>query len=476
MKVFNMLLCGIFMLLMLNIGQAENGYKIEVKLDNYTEKELYLGYYFGDKQYLKDTVQVNEKGAFVFEGEEALGHGFYLVIMAPDNNYFQLLIDDDQHFEVDTDALDANKKMKIEGSKENELFYNYMTFLTEKRPAADALRKQIEEKEKAGEKTGKLSKELDAIDKGVSKEQERIVKDFPNSITTLLIKSQTEIKVPEFEGEEDDVKLKRYYYYKNHYFDNVNLADERLVRSPILFKRVNYYVDKLTRQHPDSICQSVIYMLDQMKPAEESFKYYLIHFLNQYAQSKIVGMDAVYVGLVEKYYKSGEAHWTEKEQLKKIIDNANTLKPILIGETAPDIKLEKEDKSKMSLHEVDADFTVLYFWDPDCGHCKKSMPKMIAFYEKYKSKGVEVFAVCTKVMKDVPKCWETIKEKDMGRWLNLTDPFLRSKYKQIYNVKSTPRIFILDDKKEIVSKRIGAEQLEEVLTQLIEQKKLKEKP
>ena len=49
-------------------------------------------------------------------------------------------------------------------------------------------------------------------------------------------------------------------------------------------------------------------------------------------------------------------------------------------------------KGVVNLHKIEAPFTVLFFWDPDCGHCKKSMPKMLEFYDDFKDKGVEVFA------------------------------------------------------------------------------------
>ena len=95
---------------------------------------------------------------------------------------------------------------------------------------------------------------------------------------------------------------------------------------------------------------------------------------------------------------------------------------------------------------------------------------MLEFYDKYKDKGVEVFAVCTKVTDKVPECWTHIKEHNMIQWINVTDPYLRSRYKQIYDIRTTPQIFILDDKKEILSKRISAEQLPELMDELIKRK------
>ena len=99
------------------------------------------------------------------------------------------------------------------------------------------------------------------------------------------------------------------------------------------------------------------------------------------------------------------------------------------------------------------------------------MPDVIKFYEEYRNKGVKLYAICHKNYKDTPSCAEFIKERpEMMTWLNLNDPYFRSRYPQIYDVKSTPQVYILDENKEIISKRIGAEQLGEVMEQLMKMK------
>ena len=103
------------------------------------------------------------------------------------------------------------------------------------------------------------------------------------------------------------------------------------------------------------------------------------------------------------------------------------------------------------------------------------MPDMIKFYNEFKTKGVEILAICTKLGADEPKCWEYIEEKGMDIWINATDQYLRSKFKQIYDIQTTPQVYVLDENKEILSKRIGADQLGEVIEQLIKIKKDKEK-
>jgi thiol-disulfide isomerase/thioredoxin len=471
------------------ITSASTGHQITVEIEDFEEDTLLLGYYLMDKQYIQDTVPRQQNGNFVFQGEEEIPAGVYIVVLPPENNFFQILINPgEQHFSIRTNSKDLVGSFRVKGSPDNERFYQYLQFLNDMRPEAEALQKQIEAARKAGDDISGLQKKLDAVNVKVDDYRNKLVEDHPESLSAAVVRSTFEIDMPEFEGSEKEVQVKRYRHYKSHYFDFINLADPRLLRSPILYNRVNYYVEKLTPQHPDSISLSIDFLLEQMKPSEETFKYYLVNFLNKFAKSKIVGMDAVYVHLVENYYAKDLAPWTEEEQLKKIIDNAKKLKPILIGKVAPDLDMklldldgtiEAEDeeneyrrfrtKEVVPLHSVQSPFTVLIFWAPDCGHCKKSMPKLLEFYEAYKNKGVAIYAVCAKTYKDMPSCARFIKEKQLDKWYyNVVDPFLQTKYKTTYDIVTTPQVFILDENKEILSKRIGVEQLSEVMDKLIE--------
>jgi thiol-disulfide isomerase/thioredoxin len=246
------------------------------------------------------------------------------------------------------------------------------------------------------------------------------------------------------------------------------MTDPRLARTPVLQQKIDYYINKLTPQIPDSINASIDIILGHFDPSSEVFKMYVVYFLNQYARSKIVGMDAVYVYLVDKYYANGLATWTDSVQLNKILKNAETLKPLLIGKIAPDLLMLDRQNQPIRLHNVEAPYTVLFFWAPDCGHCKKAIPDVVKFYQEYQSRGVAIFSVCTSLQDKVKDCWEAVDERDMGEWVNVVDPYLRSRFKQIYDIRTTPQIYILDKDKKIIMKKIGADQLSEVMDRLME--------
>lgn len=458
-----------FLFLTGSLVYSQGSYRIRVKIDGFDRDTLYLGYHLADKQYLRDTTTRGKDGYFEFKGNETLPGGMYLVVMPPDNNYFQLLIDEsDEDFSVVTDAKNTSEKMVVTGSEENKIFYDYMGFLAAKRPEAEALRQEMDAADATDETKKAGEAKLEALNKSVEAYQQNLIAQHPKTIAAALVKANMNVEIPEFEGEGQDLEVKRWRYMQKHFFDNINMSDPRLLRTPFQFQRIEHYINKMIVQHPDTISQAIDQVLALVKDAPETYKFYLIHFLNTYAKSNIVGMDAVYVHLALDYYAKGEASWTDSTQLKKIVDNAKTLEPLLIGKIAPEIVMQTKDNKNISLHSVKSPYTVLFFWDPDCGHCKKVSPDVVAFQEAFKDKGVTVFAVCTKVMEEVKECWEAIDERNFGNFVNVVDPYLRSRYKTLYDLKTTPQIYVLDNKKEILTKRIGGEQLAEVMQQIID--------
>jgi len=446
-------------------AQSEN-YRIEVNLQDYTYDSLYLAYYYGDKQYIRDTAVANTDDSFVFSGKDTIPGGMYLIVMKPENNFFQLLVDDDENrFTVNAKAADPTHSASFTDAPRNEQLYEYLNYLDEQGKKAQTIQEEMQTAE--SERKAALSQELQRLGAEVRSYQRELIADNPGSLLAAIISANVNVEMPTFEGTEEEVQMKRWKFTRKHYFDGMDLSDPRLLYTPFLYDRVQNYVAKLHYQIPDSIIQAIDKVLTAVEPADKTFRFFLVDFLNTYANSEVVGMDAVYVHLALNYYAEGKAPWVSEEQLAKIIENAEALEPILIGKQAPNITLEKRDGSKVSLYDVDAAYTVLYFWRYDCSHCKKSTPTMRDFYNKYKDKGVELFAVCVKYTDEVAGCWDYIDENEIGNWLHTTDKYNRSKFGSKYNIKSTPQIFILDENKEIVMKRIGAEQLEQVMEQVL---------
>ena len=170
---------------------------------------------------------------------------------------------------------------------------------------------------------------------------------------------------------------------------------------------------------------------------------------------------------------TNQAYWVDSVQNQKIIHRAMTIKPLLLGKQAPPMIMQDTLGKNISLYEVKSKYTVLIFWDPDCGHCKTVVPKLKEAYDKkLKAKGVTVYAVDIEDVEDKRKAF--IKEKQLN-WINVHDNYKQYYLRQMYDIYSTPVIYLLDENKRIKAKRIDAEQLDGFIDHLERLKELEKK-
>jgi peroxiredoxin len=457
-----------FMIPLCLFSQGKGGHSLKFKINGIKDTIVQIGNHYGDKQYLKDSARVDANGRFTFEGKEKLDKGIYLLIM-PDKKYFEFIMDDEQHFSLETDSEDFVKNMKVKGSVENTLFYEYLNYITPRGKQVEELRNKLAELSEDEKASSEIKEQMSEIDKEVVNYKKDFVKKQPETFVAKMFLAMTEIEIPEAPLLENGAKdsLFSFRYYKQHFWDHIDFTDDRILRSPIYHNKLKRYIEQLTLQIPDSINVAADHVLSMAKLSPELFKYSLWFITNTYERSNVMGMDAVFVYLVEQYYMTNQAFWVDSTTLAKINSRALQLKPLLLGKKTPELFMPDAISGKAtSLHNTKAQYTILYFWDPDCGHCKKVTPKVYETYLKFKDKGVAAYAVCTDV--DIEKLKTAIKEKELN-WLNVYDPYNQTNFRKIYDIYSTPVIYLLDEKKEIIAKRLGHEQLEEIL-----QKKLEE--
>lgn len=462
-------ICLIFItiILMHDTGDAQSSFKVNITMADYQSDTLIVGYYYGERQLVRDTLYSQDQKNFTWQGNEALNKGVYILLTAPTKNFIQFFVNEPYpRFSIksNADLSDINYKK----SPDNATFNAYVQYISNKKSEMDPINAKLETATE--DERIVLFDQLDKLDQEVNSKQIELIKDNPHSFTTKTIKSSLPVNYPDapddLEGR--DLEIYQYENYKAHYFDHIDLSDTTLLYTPFLDNRINYYLEKLTVQMPDSISTSIDYLLSSMDKDSQMYRYYLSKFYNKYIKSKMVGMDGVVVHIANNYYGKGLAHWVEEEMLTKIMDNASKLEPALIGKIAEDIKVELQDGTPIKISDIDYEYLVVLFWAPDCGHCKKAMPDVIAFEEQFRDHNIKLLSVCTKYTDKVPECWKSVEQKGMQNFINVVDPYGKSRFKKHFDVRATPRIFILDQKREILIKGIGASQLPDVMNDIIE--------
>lgn len=441
-------------------AKDKEAFNIKIKINHLSNTQCYMGYHFAEKQYVSDTLKVDEKGNMVYTGTKPLDGGIYLVV-TPNKKYFEVIIAGETEFSLETDTLDFVKHMKVKGSKENEWFYTYLNYMADKSKQLEPLNKKYEALKANKDSAEAIRAKLTKIDKEVKDYKVNFMKEHPSSFLAKIFRTSQDPEVPEApilpNGKKDSTFA--YKYFKAHFFDGVDFSDARLLRTPLIYNKYKQYLEKLTYQIPDSIADACIYIIEKAKANKEVFKYTVVYTTSTYESSKIMGMDAVFVRLVEEYYNTGQAFWADSTLMFKISDRARVLKPLLLGKKAPNLLLYDDKNQLQPLWGVKSKYTVLCFWDPDCSHCKKAVPQLAEVYHKsLKAKGFEVYGVCTET--EGAK-WRKFIEDNKLDWINVADLELHNTFRSVYDISSTPVIYILNDKKEIIAKKLGVEQIEE---------------
>lgn len=450
---------------------AQNAYQITVALDDYKNDTLLLGYRMGSGMYIEDTlVGANDKGQFVFTGKESLPGGVYIIVTKPKNRYFEFLIaneEEQKNLKLKTAAgNEMSKNLKIENSPENDIFMNYIKFLNTQKEKGDEINAYMTEAKNMGDqaKADAYQKELDALQKKLETRRDELYKKHPKSLAMRLIRAS---QMPEVPKELQVDRKQAFLYYRAHFFDNMYWDDDRLIRTPVYRNKIEQYINKLTVQTPDSVIIGVEHILNLVKKGgnEKMMEYTTSHFLNTYAKTKTICMDAVYVHIGKKYFCENpkSRDWVKEEQLEKICEDVQTLEPLRCGEVAPNFRLRTLEDKSITLHELDAPYTIVYFWDPDCGNCTKNSKKLVPIYNKWKDKGVEIIGVCSKTWKDVDECKKKVKDLDI-KWVNVSENGnILGLVKRAYDIKVNPYIYMLDKDKKIMWKRLDPQQVDNIL-------------
>lgn len=438
-------------------GQT-GGYEYKIQIKGMEDTVIYFGHHYGDRQYVIDTLPTDDKGVAIAKGDAPLPGGIYLVVMPKLQNRFFEIIVNEPTFTLTTDTSDFAGHMQVVNSIENTIFYEDLNFLSAERKLAEPIKEQLKNATPDSEEALKLKAELESINNDVIAFREKLIEKYPNTFYVKFIQSFQDPIIPPAPVNADGSKDSTFAYrwIRAHYFDNVDFSDERFLRTSLYTTKVNKYINAYVPRTPDSISAAIDFIAAKAMVNPEIYKFIIVTLLNDYANSKIMGMDAVYVHIVDTYYKTGKAPWLDDAALFRIVNQADRIRPTLIGKQAPQIMLQDTNKMDIPLYSVKSKYTMVLFWDVDCSHCKKELPKVVEMYPGFKAMGGEIYAVYSQEEWDK---WIEFLRVEKYPWINVGNMNLKSDFQVRYNVDQTPIIFILDENKKIIAKKLAAEQV-----------------
>ena len=230
---------------------------------------------------------------------------------------------------------------------------------------------------------------------------------------------------------------------------------------------MTYFDSYLKYAMPEAIIEYMDPVLDRAKAAPEVFQWLLIKLTQKYLQSNVMVHDEVYVHLVKKYYASKDNFWSSPSSIDKELVRANKWERLLVGREAPELILFDTNHVPHSLHALPAKWKLLVFWSPSCGHCKHVIPAVYKVFDQYKEQyGLAAFTILTEPDDKTRKLWkEFMAENGMTSpaWLSLDGGEANVDWHDVYDITSTPQIYLLDENNVIQAKKIGEGSIEQIL-------------
>lgn len=449
-------------------SQAQ-GHKIKFNIKNLNDSVVYLARYYGDNKYIKDTIVVNGKETFVVKGDEELECGIYMIVREKRNAYFEFLISN-QKFTVLSDTSDFINKTEFINSPDNTLLYEYFKFTGEKGKA-------LQDSTLSKSQKMQIHEEMNSYKK-------KFTKDHPTNPMSTVFLIQEDVDIPEElklkKGDEADKE--KYYYYLNHYWDKVDFQSPCLLRTPVFHGKLQRYFDRWVPQHFDSIPRYADMVVEKARGNDEVFKYVVNYLTFKWESGKAKRMcwDKVFYHMSRTYYLTlpeTQTPWVEDGQMAKIRTRVDDLEHCLCNEKAKHLQMTYKGEDygsaglddtllkRVDFYDLPQDYVVLWFWDSDCGHCKKQTPQLYDVYKKYKGQGksLEVYAI--NIEQETKGYMKYLRENEYD-WINVQDTAHLTRFRDYYDIYSTPVAFLLDKERNIVGKRIDPNAIGDLLEQI----------
>ena len=373
---------------------------IKISFDNQQDSVVLLYIYKGAKTFILDTL-VQKNGMFQVKYKDKLPEGIYLLTSVQNFPLAEVLVSKKQRFSVIFNDLDDLNSVKVKGcAKETKIYYKLMAKVRETEANIEVL-----ESEEGYHPDN--WKKIDSLRHNLANYEESLMIRKKDAFINTVINS---LKSHSLEN----------------YWDDFPLDDARVLTYPLIDNKLETYFDNL---RPDAklINDEIDKLIAKTGDCVEVRDYLIWYFYRKYYSPQYMNLDDIYIHLVDDYFKKLKMENVSESFINMMADRSNYLKNLKIGSRLPEIG---------NLYSIKAEYTTVIFYDKTCQKCSQEG----RILEEIRTRHPEMVIFPVEI--------------------NSTDiKNLLSKY----DIQTTPMIYLLDRKKNIIAKRIKAGQVEQFL-------------
>ena len=252
-------------------------------------------------------------------------------------------------------------------------------------------------------------------------------------------------------------------YLGEHFWDNVDFAtaSEALVEQGLI---------DMASIFPLLNSETLISSITALVKKAETSKEGLLMMLSLadkylYGTASPLYNEAAYRGLLQSALISKALNKADKEPYQKqlvILEMNNE------GSAAVDFDMQLVDGSKAKLSDIEAPVSILFFYAADNLDCKLqrfrlTQARLVNYLQR--AGGIKIVAVCVEGDK---AAWEKFRAVSPKEWLHVFDASGKIKSENLYDLRTLPRLYLLDEQKTVLLKNTKADDIEQYLVQIIQ--------
>jgi len=405
---------------------------------------------------------VGPNGRVTFKRSEPYQPGMVYLLL-PDQSFFQFMITEDQTFSMTTDKGNYVPSMKIQGSIDNEIMYKNLVFEAEYQPKLNEVSKRLSGLLPVSPEYATVEAEQNQLVADRKQHLDEIFTQYPTSFFTKFKQAGQNPDIRDVRKKNGNIDtLRQLYIYRSQFWDNVDFSNDWLLYTPVISNKLKKYMTELTPQNADSINRSASFLSDKVIDYPEYYKYIVNWITLNYEPGKTSLMDgeAVFNHMVQDYFTYDRAFWSDSFEVYSLRRRAKEMELSLIGQQAQDMRAKDLEGNLRTIMEIEADYIIVFLYNPTCDHCIEESPELVKFYNQWKQKGLEVYAMA---LDTNDKEWRDFVTKNkMDQWINVFDPTNASLYGK-YFVDNTPELYLLNPERTIIAKNLKVSQVAEMI-------------
>ncbi len=372
---------------------------IKIHIDNQADSVYYLYKYRGSKTAMFDTAYCTN-GSAKFVSKHSYPEGIYVVTNENRIPLTEILIGKDQKFSLNIKDLNDLNTATVKGAKETEIYYKLIAKLNSTELNISALESETEYYPDNVRKIDSLKNDLAQFEESLKIKKK-------DAFINLVINSVKQ------HGMED-------------YWDDFQLDDKRILTYPLIDNKLATYFDNLPI-NAEIINAEIDKLIAKTGDCVETRDYLIWYFYRKYYSPNYMNLDDIYIHLVDEYFLKLEMENVSESIVNLMAERANYLENLKLGAKLPEIG---------SLYSIESQYIAVIFFDKTCQKCAQEG----RILEEIRTRHPEMTIYPVEIHSG-------IKENILS----------------LYDIQTTPMIYLLDSKKKIIAKRIKAGQVEQCL-------------